>query len=153
MLSQKLVILVMCGAQSLSPVLSTRNSGEQRQEMEQRNIVIIVFVVAGGSSRYSYEAHQQSADPHSDRTSFVPWPSPSDRVRRDTAGAGAAYTHNSTAAGDQEERIIDDDFLKKQVFLNKTQAQDELIKQSKGHEDFNFDNVSNKYLHQYILHN
>ena len=83
----------------------------------------------------------------------MPWPSPSDRVRRDTAGAGAgaAYTHNSTAAGDQEERIIDDDFLKKQVFLNKTQAQDELIKQSKGHEDFNFDNVSNKCLHQYIL--
>ena len=80
----------------------------------------------------------------------MPWPSPSDRVRRDTAGAGAgaAYTHNSTAAGDQEERIIDDDFLKKQVFLNKTQAQDELIKQSKGHEDFNFDNVSNKYLHR-----
>ena len=90
----------------------------------------------------------------------MPWPSPSDRVRRDTAGAGAgagagaAYTHNSTAAGDQEERIIDDDFLKKQVFLNKTQAQDELIKQNKGHhEDFNFDNVSNKYLHQYILDN
>jgi len=132
MLSQKLVILVMCGAQSLSPVFSTRDSG----------------------SRYSYETHQQSAAAHSDRTSFVPWPSPSDRVRRDTAGAGAgagaAYTHNSTAAGDQEERIIDDDFLKKQVFLNKTQAQDELIKQNKGHhEDFNFDNDT---LHKYYSH-
>ena len=62
MLSQKLVILVMCGAQSLSPVLSTRNSGEQRQEMEQGTLLYLSLLLqaAAADTRTKHTSSQQT---------------------------------------------------------------------------------------------
>ena len=137
----------MCGIQTLSPVFSYYDG----KYFEIWFWEFLQFFVVSAASRYSYENNQNLAKNTVSRTQFVPLIQSSDRVKRDTVTdktqsepkptvptttrASVAdkipnydnlQNNNSpvgvTEAGEYPGQLTDD-FLKKQVFLNKTSAE------------------------------
>ena len=99
--------------------------------------------------RYSYETNQNDAKNLNIQTDFVPLYSESGRFKRDTSSELSSESDETTTTANKiyinENKNkseatggLTDDFLKNQVFQNKTEKED--VKTT--HKDYSFDNVS-----------